>query len=331
MRHRIILIAMGTCLLACVLLPGVVRAAQPLTPMRFLYPTASGTFAVPWIAKEAGYFAAEGLDIELIRVGGSARMVAAMLGGSAPIIHAGASASMAAAAAGSDSVVIGCLTRVSPFHFMARPEIKQVADLKGKRIAINGFGSTSDFLVRLALRKFSLEVGKDVTLIAAGGETEAFGSLQAGSVQAAALSFPSYVYALRADMKELVKFSELGFEAVNAALVSTRSYLTQNRETATKFVRAFVRGMHRYGTDKEFSKKVIGKYTRSSDDQALEATWKDITPNLLRVPRPSLKAIQFIIDEQFKDKNPQPKPESFVDTTILDQLEKSGFIDAVYK
>ncbi|HWH79931.1 MAG TPA: ABC transporter substrate-binding protein, partial [Candidatus Binatus sp.] len=87
--------------------------------MRFLYPTVSATFAAPWIAKEAGYFAAEGLDVELIRVGGSTRIVAAMLGGSAPIIHAGAPASMTASAAGSDAVIIGCMSNVSPFHLMA--------------------------------------------------------------------------------------------------------------------------------------------------------------------------------------------------------------------
>ncbi len=63
----------------------------------------------------------------------------------------------------------------------------------------------------------------------------------------------------------------------------------------------------------------------------LEASWKDVAPNLLKVPRPSVKAIQFIIDGQFKDKTPLPKPESFVDTSILDQLERSGFIDSVYK
>ena len=89
--------------------------------------------------------------------------------------------------------------------------------------------------------------------------------------------------------------------------------------------------MHRYSTDKEFSKRVLGKYFRSNDDQILEASWKDVAPNLSRVPRPSVKAIQFIIDGQFKDKSPLPKPESFVDTTIVDQLERSGFIDSVYK
>jgi hypothetical protein len=155
--------------------------------------------------------------------------------------------------------------------------------------------------------------------------------LQAGSVQIAALSYPSYIHALKMDMKELVNFSELGFEAVNAALVSTKTYLTQNRDQATRFLRAYVRGMHRYGSDKEFSKKVLAKYLRTVDAEILEASWKDVAPNLLRVPKPSTKSIQFIIDGQFKDKNPPPRPEAFVDTSIIDQLERSGFIDAVYK
>jgi len=307
------------------------QAPSSLASMRFLYPSLSGTFAASWIAKEAGYFAAEGLDVELIRVGGSSRIVASMIGGSAPIIHAGAPASMAATVAGSDSVIIGCMSLVSPFHLMARPEIKQPSDLRGKKAGISAFGATSDFLVRLALKRFGLEPGKDVALIPTGGESEAFAALQAGSVQVAALAYPAYIHALKMDMKELVNFSEFGFEAVNAALVSTKAYLTQNRDHATRFLRALIRGMHRYGGDKEFSKKVLAKYFRTNDEQILEASWKDVAPNLLRVPKPSTKSIQFIIDGQFKDKNPLPRPEIFVDTSIIDQLERSGFIDSVYR
>jgi len=80
-------------------------------------------------------------------------------------------------------------------------------------------------------------------------------------------------------MKELVNFSELGFEAVNAALVSTRSYLAQNRDITTRFLRGLVRGMHRYSTDKEFSKRVLGKYFRSNDDRFSKQagkTWRPI-------------------------------------------------------
>jgi hypothetical protein len=275
------------------------QAPSSMTSMRFLYPSLSGTFAAVWIAKEAGYLAAESLDVELIRVGGSTRIVASMLGGSAPIIHAGASASMAATIAGSDSVIIGCMSTKSPFHLIARPEIKQPGDLKGKRAAISAFGATSDFLVRLGLRRFGLEPGKDVALLPAGGDSEVFAALQAGSVQVAALSYPSYI--------------------------------AQNRDPSTRFVRALIRGMQRYGSDKEFSKKVLSKYLRTTDNEVLEASWKDVAPNLLKVPRPSAKAIQFIIDGQFKDKNPLIKPEMFVDTSIIDQLERSGFIDSVYR
>ena len=109
------------------------------TSMRFLYPSFSGTWAVPWIAKEAGYLNAEGLDVELIRVGGSTRMVAALLGGSAPLIHAGAPAAFAASVAGSDVVIIAAIGSMSPFRLMARPEIKQPADLKGKKAGITTF------------------------------------------------------------------------------------------------------------------------------------------------------------------------------------------------
>ena len=79
-------------------LPAAVGAAQTLIPLRLLYPSFAGSWGTAWIAKEAGYFANEGLDVELIRVGGSTRMVAALLGGSAPIIQAGASAALAAVA-----------------------------------------------------------------------------------------------------------------------------------------------------------------------------------------------------------------------------------------
>ena len=115
------------------LFPAAAFAASAKTSMRLLYPSFAGSWATAWIAKEAGYFLDEGLDVELIRVGGSTRMVAAMLGGSAPIIQAGAVAALTATAAGADVVIIGATGTVSPFRLMARPEIVQPADLKGKK------------------------------------------------------------------------------------------------------------------------------------------------------------------------------------------------------
>jgi NitT/TauT family transport system substrate-binding protein len=306
-------------------------ATAATTSMRVLYPSFGGTWATTWIAKESGYFAAEGLDVELIRVGGSSRMVAAMLGGSAPIIQAGAPAALAASAAGANVVIIAATGNVSPFHLMARPEIQRLADLKGKKAGITAFGSSSDQVVRFALRQFGLEPNKDVALLTFGAQPEVFAALQSGAVQAAALTYPLYPEAAKLGMKELVNFAEFGYEDVNGTVMTTRSFLSQQRDTAMRFMRGFIRGMHRYHSDKEFSKRVLSKYGKITDDQVLEGTWRDYAPTIQKVPRPSSKAIQFLIDNQFKDKTPLPKPETFVDTSLVDQLEKNGFIDSVFK
>jgi NitT/TauT family transport system substrate-binding protein len=316
----------------------ILFTAAPLSPgfcattsMRFLYPSFSGTWATPWIAKEAGYFAAEGLDVELVRVGGSTRIVAALLGGSAPFVSAGGSAAIAASTAGSDVVIIAAAFNVSAFHLMARPEIKQPSDLKGKKAGISAFGSSSDLLVRLALKKYGLEPGKDVAILPMGGQPEAFAALQNGSIHLAGLTFPLYLTAAKAGMSEPIKVSDVGFEDVTGTVITTRSFLSQQRDTTLRFLRAFIRGIHRYKTDREFTKRVFAKYGKITDDYLLEGTWQEHAQILQRVPRPSLKGLQFLIEAQYKDKSPMPKPESFVDNSLVDQLERSGFVDALYK
>ena len=114
-------------------------------------------------------------------------------------------------------------------------------------------------------------------------------------------------------------------------MITTRTFITQQRDLALRFMRAFTRGMHRYRTDKQFSKRVLAKYGKINDEEILEGTWQDYAPTMQKNPRPSLKAIQFLIENQFKDKKPLPKPEQFVDSSLVEQLEKSGFIDAVNK
>ncbi len=314
-----------------ILLPALGFGAGAPTPLRLLYPSFAGSWATAWIAKEAGYFANEGLDVELIRVGGSTRMVAAMLGGSAPIIQAGAAAAIAATAAGSDVVIIGATGTVSPFHIMARPEIKQASDLKGKKAGITTFGSTSDQVVRIALKHFHLEPNKDVALLSFGAQPEVFAALQSGAIEAGALSFPLYGTAAKLGMRELVKIGDLGVEDINGTVITTRSFVNQHRDTAVRFLRGFTRGMHRYRTDKEFSKKVLGKYGKINDDDILEGTWQDYAPTLQKTPRPSLKGIQFLVENHFAGKKPTMKLEQFVDFSVVEQLEKSGFIDSVNK
>ncbi|HEY3302315.1 MAG TPA: ABC transporter substrate-binding protein [Candidatus Binatia bacterium] len=294
----------------------------------FLYPSPAGSWLAPMIAKEAKYFDDEGLAVELVRVGGSTRIVAALIGGSGQFIHAGEPAVVPAVLQGSDAVIIASISPVNRHHLITRAEIKDVKDLKGKTVGITSFGSTSDFVLRLILEKGGLDPNKDVSIVQTGGQPEGLAAMAGGKIYAQRMSFPLHLKAIQLGMRELV---DLPMEENTGSVITTRGYIAQRRPTAVKFMRAFIRGMHRYKTDKEFAKKVLSKYAQLKDDQILEATWREYSGDLQRVPRPTLKGIQQVIDAGIGGKKIDLKAERLVDLSIVEELERSGFIDSVYK
>jgi len=294
----------------------------------FLYPSPAGSWAVPMIAKEAKYFDDEGLAVELVRVGGSTRIVAALIGGSGQFIHAGEPAMVPAVVQGGDAVLIAAMARVNRHHLITRPEIKDVRDLKGKTVGITSFGSTSDFVLRLILEKNGLDPNKDVSIVQTGGQPEGMAAMAGGKIYAQRMSFPLHLKAIQLGMRELV---DLPMEENTGAVMTTRSYLAQKRATALRFMRAFIRGIHRYKTDKEFAKRVISKYASLKDEEILEATWREYAPDLQKSPRPTLKGLQQVIDAGVGGKKIDLKAERLVDLSLIDELEKNGFIDSVYK
>jgi NitT/TauT family transport system substrate-binding protein len=303
-------------------------SAEAQERITFLYPSPAGSWATPMIAKEARYFDDEGLSVELVRVGGSTRIVAALIGGSGQLIHAGEPAIVPAVAQGGDAVMIASISRVNRHHLISRPEIKDVKDLKGKTVGITSFGSTSDFILRIILEKNGLDPNKDVSIVQTGGQPEGMAAMVGGKIYAQRMSFPLHLKAIQLGMRELV---DLPTEENTGTVITTRSYIAQRRPTVIKFMRAFIRGMHRYKTDKEFAKKVISKFAQLKDDHILEATWREYAADLQRVPRPTLKGVQQVIDSGMGGKKIDFKAEKLVDLSIVDELERSGFIDSVYK
>ena len=161
--------------------------------LTFLYPSPAGSWVIPVVAKDARYFDGEGLSVELVRVGGSTRIVAALVGGSAQLIHAGEPAVIPAVARGADVVVIAATSKVPQHRLIARPEIKEVKDLKGKPVGITSFGASSDFILRYALQKNGLDPNKDVSILQTGGQPEGLAAMASGKIFAQRMSFPLHL------------------------------------------------------------------------------------------------------------------------------------------
>src|SRR4029077_12033535 len=111
------------------------------------------------------------------------------------------------------------------------------------------------------------------------------------------------------------------------------SFISEKRDTMRRFTRALLEGIHLYKTNKEFSKKVIAKYVKTNDNDALEDSYQYFSRLVSPKPYPSLDAVKEALAE-LGEKDPKvrsTKPEDFVDMSVIKEFDDSGFIDGLYR
>jgi ABC-type nitrate/sulfonate/bicarbonate transport system substrate-binding protein len=165
-------------------------AQDKLTKFRFVHLEANGSQAVPFIAKEAKIFEKNGLDVEIIRIGGGSRVIQAMLAGEIRVAHGSSPAVVEANLAGADLAIIASTVNVATFRMMAAPAIKAFGDLKGKKIGISRFGGQTDTLTRYLLERWRLDPVKDVALLQTGGGAETAAAMVSKAIDAALVNPP---------------------------------------------------------------------------------------------------------------------------------------------
>ena len=152
--------ALGGMLLGLLLLMSPRQvAAQKLEKMRVGYNAITGSNSALWISKEAGFTAKNGLDVDFIYIESGSRITQAMVAGDLRLGNTGSGPSLQAHARGADTVLILSVMPTLPFQVVARPDIKRPEDLRGKKLAISTFGSTTDFAARYFLEKTGLTAG----------------------------------------------------------------------------------------------------------------------------------------------------------------------------
>jgi len=307
-------------------------AAQTIK-LKVAYPTTVGSMAVIWVAKEARLFEKQGLEVELIYVAGSSRVVQAMLAKDIPISEIAIPAVIQANLAGADLVMLAGPNHKPGQKIMVKPEIKRREDLKGKKIGITRFGTSDDFLLRYVLGQWGLQPDRDVALIQMGGSPEILAGLASRAIDGGMLSSPLHLQAAKVGYNLLADLSTIGIDYQGAGVVTSRSYMREAPDAVRRYLRAYVEGLHRFKTDKAFATKVIGKYSRITDPESLEETYQHYAVKVMpKVPYPTIKGIQLVLDE-IGTRTPKAKslaPESFIDVGYLKEMEQSGFIKKLY-
>jgi NitT/TauT family transport system substrate-binding protein len=285
-----------------------------------------------FFTKEAKIFEKYGLDAEVVVVNGSGIASKALIGGSVAISPIATPTAMSAVLAGSDMVILAHTMPGVVQALMVRPEIKRTEDLKGKTIAVTTFGSLTDFLVRYLAKLKGLNPDKDFALLQIGADNDRLIALKLGKVQAATLSYPNYILAQRAGFNIMWDF----FKDVDypwSEIATTRTQVKQDRDLVMRYMRAHLEGIARFKQEPELAKKVIKKVLRLDDDSLANESWELFAKYRLAAPYPNIKGMKTSYEYVALTRPDvyKHKPEEFVDSSFVEELDKSGFIKKLYE
>jgi NitT/TauT family transport system substrate-binding protein len=317
-----------------VLLAAVSAAAQEGRRLRAGYTSFSGNMAPLWAARDGGYFKKYGLEVEVISMPSGNEGMNALIAGELDFLAIAGSTTASAAIGGAEVVTLATTIDRLVTSLMVIPSIQKPEDLKGKSVGISRFGTSIDTAARMAIQHFKMEPIKDVSLVQIGAVASNIAALRGGRIQGAILSYPSIIQARREGFREMLAIASLDVPYASTGITVKRGLLQQRREVAVNYVKAVLEGIARLKKDKPFAVEVLGKYLRTNDKEVLDETYDvSITKYLKRVPLPTPEAFRSVIEE-LAQVNPKAKgqdPRKFYDDSILQELNKNGFINSLYR
>ena len=305
--------------------------AQESKKIKIGYPAISYNQIHIWVAKDAGLFRKHGLDTEIVFFRGGQMATQALVAGDPPIVNIGTV--VQAGLQGHDVVLIGSSENSYHYSVVAKPGTSRIEQLKGKRLGVSGFGSASHNASLILLKKFNLEPNKDVALVVAGPTGDRLSALEAGRIDATVLTPSELPRSRKQGLIEVYDLTEMGVEVQGNGFATSRSFIKTQRETVLGALRGYVEAIHFIHRNREETRKIVAKYLRGADAEVLDATYSAFVKTVSRRPAPTLKGIQFLLEE-VAAKTPaarSAKPEQFVDLTLLQQLEKEGFFAEMAK
>jgi NitT/TauT family transport system substrate-binding protein len=295
----------------------------------------SGLHAALWVAEEKGLLRKNGIDAEVIVTGqGGTAGISALLANDIQIVNSAGDALVAAALQGGDTVMIASVVNKGLQRLVTKPEIKTPAELKGKRVGVTRIGAISHSVLLMMLQRWKM-TANDVQILQLGSSPNMLASLDKGGVDGAVLTIPSMFVAEDRGYRVLLDMGDTDIYYLHTMVATTRQYIKSNREKVLKFLRGYVEGIAFVKQNKKESVEIVKKKLRLGPEQTrnLERSLDLLIAKYYEnVPYPSLRGVETVLGFLEKD-NPKAKtadPKSFVDDSLLREIEQSGFIKKLY-
>jgi len=326
MAAAIILIISALCFIL-----SAVGSSSGAEKLRVAYPTLGPGSTPSWVTHEMGFWKKSGLDVELILLSGGARMLPALISGSVDMILGSDTGVTIANLQGANLVRIGVTMNSLGYSLVTQPAIRSIQDLKGKVLG-TGRGRDASYarLVKI-LSDNGLNPTSDVKFLPIGETpTGRLQAIKSGLVHGAVFTPPLDLVGSRDGLRILHK---IDVPTLGGGINTTARLVQQNRKALVTFLRTYMEGIRYMITHKPESLKVFFKYFRNPDSEALAYLYDDTAPRIQKDLRPNPESVRSILDQIAID-DPRAKQLSEKDhwnLTLLDEIQKSGFVDKLYR
>jgi len=273
-----------------------------------------------------------GLHIKSVYFNSGSVLTQAMVGGNIAFSDSGVPEMLALPVSGIlDTKIITVNINRLEHIFVTRKNVAKADDLKGKRIAVSRFGSASDLTTRMVLRSWKLDPEKDVVLLQSGNTPTRMTALIAGHVDGALVSPESLHKVLSSGCcRAMADLSELPLEFARFGVTVPGSLIRNQRDTARRIVTAYIEGIHAFKTKPKLAFKVLEE-EGVKDPVIAREIYARLSFSMREYPIPEPNGIQNAIDSLGHPNARNVKPAAVMDTSIIEEVKKSGFIDALYK
>ena len=301
--------------------------------LRLAWAGFSPTNSPIWVMEDRKLLQKLGVTPEIIAINASPTVLQALLANEIDAASISVTTLTSSRLAGADTVMIFGVVPTFVDHIVSVSNITAVEQLKGKTAGVNRLGSTSDLGLRLALRKLGIDPEKDVKIIPTGGTAERFAALSKGLTQFTIIPEPFLTQAEKLGFRNLYNITDLKIPFWWNGILTREAIIKTKRPLLQKLTRAMVEAIHIIKTEKEYAKGLFKKNLGVSDPEALERAYKDYANVFPEVPYPNPDGVKTMLDD-LAIKNPKAAaadPKTYVDMSLVRELETSGFIKQLYK
>jgi NitT/TauT family transport system substrate-binding protein len=301
-------------------------AAAPITVG---YPQLSGGSMPLWVISENHLDQRYGVDVKPIYIAGGAILTHSLIAGDVTIALTGG-AVVGAILGGADLTYIGIGLSTYGFTVYAKPDIKDMNDLRGKVFGVITKGASSDHAAIAVFKRYGIRYGQDVKILYFARQGDLLASLQKGIISGGVFSSPTTVMAQRLGFRKLVDIASFKYPYPHNAIATRKSLIKQNPEALKGFLKAYLASIKIIHEQPEIAKKALAKHLGAKDPEIVDDSYESLKDLFLKVPYMPEEAIRTVLSLSDNPKAASADPKDFYDNSLLKELEDSSFVKELY-